>query len=143
MQDEKFKPAFYYGLRDTLVATNLDQATRVAYGKTRYRVVTLEGQLIEISGTMSGGGNRVIKGRMGQSIVNTQIHPQDIERIESKIQNMETELRSHRTTQHSLENQISALEGELNKMKMNHEKLAMEEKVRNEIFVFATNNVNY
>lgn len=50
MENEDFKPAFYYGLRDTLVATNLDQATRVAYGNTRFRVVTLGGDLIEISG---------------------------------------------------------------------------------------------
>ncbi|KOB66221.1 Structural maintenance of chromosomes protein, partial [Operophtera brumata] len=36
-------PAFYYALRDTLVASDLDQASRIAYGATRYRVVTLKG----------------------------------------------------------------------------------------------------
>ena len=46
-------PAFYFALRDTLVAKDLEQATRIAYGKTRYRVVTLGGQLIDTSGTVS------------------------------------------------------------------------------------------
>ena len=44
------RPAFYFALRDTLVAKDLDQAMRIAYGKTCYRVVTLAGQLIEMSG---------------------------------------------------------------------------------------------
>ena len=49
-KDETVRPAFYYALRDTLVAKDLDQATRIAYGKQRYRVVTLDGKLIETSG---------------------------------------------------------------------------------------------
>ncbi len=51
VQDEAVLPAFYYGLRDTLVAKDMDQATRIAYGATRYRVVTLGGELIDVSGT--------------------------------------------------------------------------------------------
>jgi len=50
VKDESFLPVFYFGLRDTLVAADLEQATRISYGKTRHRVVTLAGQLIEISG---------------------------------------------------------------------------------------------
>ena len=50
VSDEMIRPAFYFALRDTLVAKDLDQATRIAYGKTRYRVVTLGGQLIDQSG---------------------------------------------------------------------------------------------
>lgn len=52
VKDEKVRQAFYFALRDTLVANNLDQATRVAFGKgNRWRVITLQGQLIEQSGT--------------------------------------------------------------------------------------------
>ena len=50
VKDDGFLPVFYFALRDTLVADNLEQATRIAYGKTRHRVVTLAGQLIETSG---------------------------------------------------------------------------------------------
>lgn len=51
-----------------MVADNLDQATRIAYGAQRYRVVTLKGEMIELTGTMSGGGNQQLRGRMGQSV---------------------------------------------------------------------------
>ena len=66
---DQYKACFYYALRDTLVAKDLEQAIRIAYYdngqiKKRYRVVTLKGELIDVSGTMSGGGNKVKKGLM-------------------------------------------------------------------------------
>jgi len=49
--DQRFRLTFYSGLYDTLLAENLDQARRIAYGKTtRYRVVTFKGEIIEQSG---------------------------------------------------------------------------------------------
>lgn len=58
-------PAVYLGVGNTLVAPDLETATRWAFdfGK-RWRVVTLDGNLIESSGTMQGGGNSVRKGLM-------------------------------------------------------------------------------
>lgn len=58
-------PAIFLAVGDTLVAPDLETATRWAYdyGK-RWRVVTLDGKLIETSGTMSGGGKRVNRGGM-------------------------------------------------------------------------------
>lgn len=51
VKDKKILPAFYFALRNTLVANNLEQATRVAFQKNkRWRVVTLQGQIIEQSG---------------------------------------------------------------------------------------------
>lgn len=46
--DLKIKLAFYYALRNTLVAKDLEQASRIAYGRDRRfgRVVTMAGQLI-------------------------------------------------------------------------------------------------
>lgn len=58
-KEEKILSAFYFALRDTLVANDLDQATRIAYGKTRYRVVTLQGQLLDQSGTCVGAATGV------------------------------------------------------------------------------------
>lgn len=63
-KDKRFMPAFYHALRDTLVAEDLHQANQVAYGKQRWRVVTTKGQLIDISGTMSGGGSKPQSGGM-------------------------------------------------------------------------------
>ncbi|KAJ2803472.1 Structural maintenance of chromosomes protein 4 [Coemansia guatemalensis] len=62
--DSKFLPAFYHAMGDTVVAQDMEQARRVAYGKRRFRVVTLDGNVLEASGTMSGGGNRVARGAM-------------------------------------------------------------------------------
>ncbi|XP_048397870.1 structural maintenance of chromosomes protein 4 isoform X2 [Stegostoma tigrinum] len=77
IKDEAIRPAFYFALRDTLVAKDLEQATRVAFQKDkRWRVVTIEGQIIEQSGTMTGGGGRVMKGRMGSSLV-AEITPEE------------------------------------------------------------------
>lgn len=65
-----FAPAFYNVLQNTLVAEDLAQANRIAYGATqRWRVVTLNGQLIDKSGTMTGGGTVVSRGRMSSKLV--------------------------------------------------------------------------
>ena len=58
-------PALYLGVGNTLVAPDLETATRWAYEyDKRWRVVTLDGGLIETSGTMAGGGKSVRKGGM-------------------------------------------------------------------------------
>jgi structural maintenance of chromosome 4 len=63
--DDRVAVAFYYGVRDTAVADDLDAASAIAYdGAKRRRVVTLAGQLIETAGTMSGGGAKPKGGRM-------------------------------------------------------------------------------
>ncbi|KAK2144822.1 hypothetical protein LSH36_727g01027 [Paralvinella palmiformis] len=90
VSDEMIRPAFYFALRDTLVAKDLDQATRIAYGKTRYRVVTLGGQLIDQSGTMSGGGSRVSKGRMGSKVV-SDVDPEQMQNMEHHLEKSLTE----------------------------------------------------
>ncbi len=65
IDDPIYKNTFYYALRDTLVVDNIDDAQKVAFGsQTRYRVVTLKGEIIEQSGTMSGGGSYQVHGKM-------------------------------------------------------------------------------
>lgn len=68
VEDERVSAAFYFALGDTLVANNLEHGTRIAYGAQRYRVVSLRGDVIETSGTMSGGGTSQMRGRMGQQV---------------------------------------------------------------------------
>ena len=72
LREKRFGPAFYSVLQNTLVAENLEQANRIAYGKTRWRVVTLDGQLIDKSGTMTGGGTKVSKGGMSSKFAATE-----------------------------------------------------------------------
>ena len=91
LAEERFRPAFYHYLRDTLVTTNTQQATEVADGRQMFRVVmvTLGGELIETTGTMTGGGRSKISGKMGQqSAIVDKISPREFERMERSI-NME------------------------------------------------------
>ena len=67
-KDKKFLPAFYFALNDTLVAENMEEASKLAYGGSRrFRVVTIDGKLIDTSGTMSGGGGNLQQGGMKAS----------------------------------------------------------------------------
>jgi structural maintenance of chromosome 4 len=73
INDAVYKNTFYYVLRDTLVVDNIDDAQKVAFGsQTRYRVVTLKGEIIEQSGTMSGGGAYQAHGKMTLKTVGQQ-----------------------------------------------------------------------
>ena len=75
-------------MRDTLVAKDLEQATRLAYGSgKRYRVVTLQGQLIEASGTMSGGGNKVAKGGMTSSLADA-LPEKQLRKMEADVEGL-------------------------------------------------------
>ncbi|VDN42681.1 unnamed protein product, partial [Gongylonema pulchrum] len=55
--DPAVLPAFYFALRDTLIVDDITTATRIGIGgRQRYRVVTLKGEVVETSGSMTGGG---------------------------------------------------------------------------------------
>lgn len=64
--DPRLRPVFYWALRDTLVAPTLDAARSIAYRGNRavFRVVTLDGMLIDSAGTMAGGGAAQRRGLM-------------------------------------------------------------------------------
>lgn len=126
VEDERVLPAFYYALHDTLVAQDLDQATRIAYGRTRYRVVTLKGELIELSGTMSGGGRTVLRGRMGQKVVRSEPSSADIEKLQSQLDVIFEDCNNLRTKQQPLGQQIHVLTTTLQDMKMDRQKFSIE-----------------
>ena len=50
VDDKELLPAFYYAIKDTLVCRNLETARKIAYGTPRYRVVTMDGELIDLAG---------------------------------------------------------------------------------------------
>ena len=67
-------PAIFLAVGNTLVAPDLETATRWAYDfSKRWRVVTLDGKLIETAGTMSGGGKSVRRGGMKLAVRNVGI----------------------------------------------------------------------
>ena len=53
---EDLKCALFFAVSQTLLCDNIDIAKRVAFGKTRFRVVTKCGSLIEMTGLMSERG---------------------------------------------------------------------------------------
>ncbi|CDW77228.1 structural maintenance of chromosomes protein [Stylonychia lemnae] len=88
--DDKFRVAFYFALRDTLVCDSIDLATRIAYGQQRFRVVTLKGELIEMSGTMSGGGKPKTG---GMSSVQIQEYSEDqIKEVEQRVEKLTSQI---------------------------------------------------
>jgi len=91
-----------------LVANDLDQANRIAFGATRYRVVTLDGQLIDKSGTMSGGGNKVAKGAMSAKLVADTTREQ-VARLETDRDGLESHHRMIQDELESLQVELRAL----------------------------------
>lgn len=101
-KDPKFAPAFYSVMQNTLVARDLEQANRIAYGARRWRVVTLDGQLIDMSGTMSGGGTRVARGGMSSKQVADTTREQ-VTKLEGDLDEMEKKFAGFQEKQRQIE----------------------------------------
>ncbi|CAF97397.1 unnamed protein product, partial [Tetraodon nigroviridis] len=120
-KDESVRPAFYFALRDTLVAQDMEQATRIAFQKDRrWRVVTLKGQIIEMAGTMTGGG-RVMKGRMGSSIT-PEISQAELDCMEKKLNEKVSKLQGCQEKRLQLEESVQRLQPHIRDMRNTLEK---------------------
>lgn len=130
VEDESIKTAFYQYLRDTLVADDLDQAQRIGYGTTRYRVVTLNGEVIETSGSMSGGGNQKVQGKMGTQIQQRRSsvggEEADIRTLERNLQREEQKLSDISEQKNCLEQTAYKSRKELNEREAAVKRLRME-----------------
>ncbi|PSR72085.1 hypothetical protein PHLCEN_2v12066, partial [Hermanssonia centrifuga] len=92
-KESQFAPAFFKAVGNTLVADDLEQANRIAFGgQRRWRVVTLAGQLIDSSGTMSGGGNHVARGGMSSKLAADAVSPETLRKYEQDSASAEREL---------------------------------------------------
>jgi structural maintenance of chromosome 4 len=115
--EDRYRPAFYLGLRDTLVAPDLDAATSVAYQGNRCvaRVVTADGQLIDRSGTMSGGGNTVKRGGMStgkkgsRAPASAAVSDSDIVKLEAAAAEAQADVRAIRDRIRELQDQLKGL----------------------------------
>jgi len=124
-KDPRFAAAFYSVLSDTIVAKDLAHANRVAYGAKRWRVVTLEGGLIDKSGTMTGGGTRVAKGGMSDKLV-ADMSKETVAKLEKDRDAMEAEYTQFRAQQTELEKKVSQLEKRGPELEMQQSKLSLE-----------------
>lgn len=124
-KDAKFLPAFYHSLQNTLVAKDLAQANRIAYGAKRWRVVTLDGQLIDKSGTMSGGGNTVKKGLMSSKLV-AETSKEQVTKLEVSRDTLEQEFQTFQDRQKDLEATLRELNDQVPRLETKMQKLGLE-----------------
>ncbi|KAL7428262.1 hypothetical protein ACHAXH_003877 [Discostella pseudostelligera] len=129
-------PALFLAVGDTLVAPDLETATRWAYdfGK-RWRVVTECGKLIETSGTMSGGGNSVQKAKMKLSNGKTgaadmsaiaDSSPEELKRLEEQANAAQEEVKACRSRRRELSDEIRSLTKLVKSLSVKLPKLRME-----------------
>ena len=123
--DPKFAPAFYSVVQNTLVAKDLEQANKIAYGARRWRVVTLDGQLIDVSGTMSGGGTRVARGGMSSKQV-TEVSKEQVSELEQERDDFEKRFQAFLDKQRKLETSLRAKKEEIPQLETSIQKLQLE-----------------
>lgn len=122
---DKFRSAFYSVLQNTLVAHDLKQANRIAYGAKRWRVVTLDGQLIDKSGTMSGGGTRVAKGGMSSKLA-ADVSKDQVAKLEADRDALEQNYAELQQQQRDLESSLRNLKDQIPQLETKAQKLALE-----------------
>jgi structural maintenance of chromosome 4 len=128
-------PAIYLGVSNTLVAPDLETATRWAYDfNKRWRVVTLDGQLIETSGTMAGGGKSVRKGGMRlknarsaavKAVVDDE-SVDDCKALEEQANKAMEEMKQCRQRRRDVAKEIQSLKKRVKTLSVKLPKLAME-----------------
>lgn len=124
-REPKFAPAFYSVMQNTLVAKDLEQANRIAYGARRWRVVTLDGQLIDVSGTMSGGGTRVARGGMSSKQVGDTTKDQ-VTKLEGDLEETERKFQAFREKQQHVEAAIREKTDEVPRVETKIQKIMIE-----------------
>jgi structural maintenance of chromosome 4 len=122
---DRFRPAFYNALQNTLVAKDLEQANRIAYGAKRWRVVTLGGELIDKSGTMSGGGTRVAKGGMSTKLA-ADVSKDQVVKLEVDRDVLEEDYSELQQHQRELDSSLRDLNDRIPKLETEGQKLALE-----------------
>ncbi|PTB77676.1 RecF/RecN/SMC protein [Trichoderma longibrachiatum ATCC 18648] len=122
---DKFLPAFYHAMQDTLVANDLAQANRIAYGARRWRVVTLDGELIDKSGTMSGGGSTVKRGLMSSKLVSDTTKEQ-VAKLEEDRDAWEAKFQEFQEYQRECENNLKELNHKIPQLDTKMQKIGLE-----------------
>ena len=125
-KDPRFAPAFYKGVFNTLVAEDLAQAQRIGYGKKRWRVVTLAGQLIDPSGTMSGGGARVSRGGMSSKFAADKVAPEVVARYEQERESAEYDFQEFQKGKREVEGEVAGLKKRIPEIEIQMEKIELD-----------------
>ncbi|KAF4524695.1 hypothetical protein B566_EDAN014296, partial [Ephemera danica] len=129
VEDERVLPAFYFALRDTLVAKDIDQAVRIGLnGRERHRVVDLKGNIVDPGGTVTGGG-APIRGRMGTKVTaglpekatasaDTPQMQQSLEQLKKRSATLMESIIKIEQKERELRNKLAQLEAEAKRLNM-------------------------
>ena len=123
--DERYAPAFFKAIGNTLVADDMDQANRIAFGRHRWRVVTLAGGVIETSGAMSGGGSQVSRGGMSSKKVAT-ISPETLKTYEDESSDAANRLQEATANLQKAEMELERLSTRGPEIDMAYQKLGLD-----------------
>ncbi|NPA76584.1 MAG: chromosome segregation protein SMC [Candidatus Diapherotrites archaeon] len=110
--DERYARAMAYVFGDTVVVDNVDNAKRLA-GK--YRAVTLDGDVVERSGIMSGGAKRRSFNLL--SIISAQEKKKELEEAEAEAKQILARLYEIRDRVRSVSSRISELNARRTELK--------------------------
>ena len=122
---ESYAPAFFKAIGNTLVANDMDQANRIAFGRQRWRVVTLAGGVIETSGAMSGGGSQVSRGGMSSKKAAT-ISPQQLRTYEKDSEDAANRLQEATAKLQEAETELERLSNRGPEIDMAYHKLSLD-----------------
>lgn len=127
-KEPKYAALFFHLLTNTLVANDLDQGNRLAFGSgnRRWRVVTLDGQLIETSGAMSGGGGRPQRGRMSNKIAPDEVSPEVVARYEQDQRSASEELQRFSEDRAKIERELNNFQRRLPEIETTISKVQMD-----------------
>ncbi|MBI4170674.1 MAG: chromosome segregation protein SMC [Candidatus Aenigmarchaeota archaeon] len=103
--DRRYDPAMQYVLGSTLVVDNIDIAKRIR----NFRVVTLDGDLVEVSGAMIGGFYKKRKGAQGFSSEITQLDEEN-RKLQQEIEKSEKELEKLKARQEEETEEVTRLQ---------------------------------
>jgi len=115
--DDKYLNAFYYAVGDTLVVEDLACARKLM-GK--YRVVTLEGEIIEKSGSMTGGAVRKSGLKFSQN------EDEELDKFKIKLKEMEKQSSELESKRVSLEKKLEDVRSNYSNTMTEYNKANME-----------------
>ncbi len=132
--DLKFEPAFQYVFQDTVVTEDFDTAKRIGFSK--YRAVSLEGDLVEKSGLVTGGYFE--KSGAGLSL---QVEDKSPE-IAKRLQGLEEILADVREQQKEIVLRRKNLEREIEKLSQTNYRTRLEVEKLDEQFAEKENRIS-
>ncbi|HID43981.1 MAG TPA: chromosome segregation protein SMC [Archaeoglobaceae archaeon] len=113
--DKKFRPVFEFVFGDTVVVDNIQTAKRLMNGR---RIVTLEGDLIEKSGSMTGGSSDGRKGLLlsRELIEKEKELMEEITILNSKKAGIVGDIRTNEQTRREVQSEIEKIEKIINEL---------------------------